>query len=81
MLISLAEYARQHGRDPATARQRALRGAFKTVQKIGRDWLIDSDEPWEDARIHSGAYVGARAKKQEKSVEKSSVSLDNTTLK
>lgn len=67
MLIALAEYARKHGRDPATARQRAGRGAFKTAVKIGRDWLIDSEEPWEDARIRTGDYINARKKSTENS--------------
>ena len=50
MLISLKEYAERHGIDPATARQRAGRGAFETAQKIGRDWVIDDDEPLTDHR-------------------------------
>lgn len=49
-LISLAEYAKLHGRDAATVRQRVLRGSFKTAQKIGRNWVIDSDEPYNDKR-------------------------------
>ena len=57
MLISLAEYAKAHGRDPATARQMALRGGFETARKVGRDWLIDSDEPWPDRRIKTGKYI------------------------
>lgn len=50
MLISLVEWAQKHGIDPATARQRAGRGAFQTAQKIGRNWLIDSDEELIDHR-------------------------------
>lgn len=61
-LISLKEYAMRHGRDPATFRQKALRGGFKTAQKIGRDWVIDEDEPLEDKRVQSGNYVGWRDK-------------------
>ena len=56
MLIPLADYARQHGKDPANARQMVKRGAFQTVQKIGRDWLIDSEEAWPDRRVTSGKY-------------------------
>lgn len=63
MLITLVDYARKHGKDPATARQRAGRGAFKTAVKVGRDWLIDDAEAWNDARIRSGKYVNARGKK------------------
>ena len=60
MLVSLAEYARNHGKDPATARQRAGRGCFKTAVKVGRDWLIEDTEPWNDGRIKSGNYVNSR---------------------
>ena len=61
-MISLKEYAERHGRDPATFRQKALRGGFKTAQKIGRDWMIDEHEPLEDKRIKSGKYIGVRDK-------------------
>lgn len=62
-LISLVEYAALHGAAPRTARQRAAAGRFKTRQKIGRNWVIDSEEPWpDDGRIKSGEYVGWREK-------------------
>lgn len=48
--ISLASYARQHGRTPASARQMAARGGFRTARKEGRDWLIDDREPYPDRR-------------------------------
>ena len=50
-LISLVEYAALHGIDSATARQRAIRGSFKTARKIGRNWVIDANEPYIDNRI------------------------------
>lgn len=50
MLVALADYARNLGKDPANARQMAGRGSFRTAVKIGRDWLIDPDEPWPDRR-------------------------------
>ena len=56
MLISLADYARSLGKNPANARQLAIRGSFRTAQKIGRDWLIDSDEEWPDRRVKTGKY-------------------------
>lgn len=62
MLISLSDFARSKGRDPATARQQAGRGCFKTAVKIGRDWLIDDQEEWEDHRIRSGNYKDFRKK-------------------
>jgi hypothetical protein len=49
-LIPLKEWAKAHGIDPATARQRAGRGAFETARKVGRDWLIDKDEELIDHR-------------------------------
>lgn len=56
MLISLAEYAQKHGRAADTVRQKALRGKFKTAQKIGRNWVIDSEEKYIDDRVTSGKY-------------------------
>lgn len=61
--ITLKEYALNHNIDPATARQRAIRGAYKTAEKVGRDWLIDADEEHIDGRIKSGKYTGWRGKK------------------
>lgn len=49
-LISLGEWASKNGIDPATARQRAGRGAFETAQKIGRNWVIDEEEKLIDHR-------------------------------
>ena len=62
MLISLKEYAERNGKDPATARQMALRGGFQTAQKIGRDWLIDDHEPYPDRRVKTGKYKDFRKK-------------------
>lgn len=50
-LISLAEYAQLNGIDPATARQRALRGSYQTARKIGRNWVIDKNELHVDHRV------------------------------
>ena len=57
MLISLAEYAEKHGKDPSSVRRMALRDGFKTARKIGRNWVIDANEPYPDRRIRSGKYV------------------------
>lgn len=46
MDITLKEYAFRHSRTPATVRQKVLRGGFKTAHKMGRDWLIDENEPY-----------------------------------
>lgn len=48
--VTLKEWAAIHGIDAATARQRALRGAFQTARKIGNLWIIDKDEPLVDHR-------------------------------
>lgn len=61
-LISLKEYAKLHGRTLVNMRAKAERGMFATARKIGRDWLIDSDEPFIDNRVRSGKYVGWRDK-------------------
>lgn len=50
MVITLAEYAKRHGRALATVRQKAYRGGFKTARRVGRDWFIDEDEPYTDRR-------------------------------
>lgn len=50
MLISLTEYAAKHGKNESSARRMALRGRFCTAEKIGRNWVIDENEPWPDYR-------------------------------
>lgn len=50
-LIPLKQWAENHGISPATARQRAGRGAFETAIKVGRDWFISKDEPLVDHRL------------------------------
>ena len=62
MLISLKEYAVRNGKELATARQMALRGGFKTAQKIGRNWVIDDQEPYPDHRVKTGKYKNWREK-------------------
>ena len=49
MLIPLKEWAAREGITPATARQKALRGAIP-VEKIGRDWYIDDSIKNPDGR-------------------------------
>lgn len=48
--ISIVEYAEMHGKESSTVRQKALRGGFKTARKIGRNWVIDKNEPYTDLR-------------------------------
>jgi DNA (cytosine-5)-methyltransferase 1 len=46
MLTSLAEYAKMHGKSGDTVRRIAERGIFYSAQKIGRNWVVDSDEAY-----------------------------------
>ena len=55
-LISLLEYAKIHKKSQVSVRQKAARGGFKTAVKIGRNWVIDEDEPYTDNRVKSGKY-------------------------
>jgi len=64
-MITLREYAERHGKETVSVRQKAQRGGFQTAQKLGRDWIIDEDEPYTDRRVTSGKYAGWR-KKEEK---------------
>ena len=63
MLISLTQYAALHGKNESSARRMALLGRFQTAAKIGRNWLIDDQEPWPgDRRVKSGNYADWREK-------------------
>lgn len=53
-LIPLKEWAIRNGIAPATARQKAGRGALKTARKVGRDWMISRYEPNIDHRSKDG---------------------------
>lgn len=57
-LILLKEYAERLGKNPVVVTQKAERGTFRTARKIGRQWFIDEFEPYQDARIRTGKYVG-----------------------
>lgn len=48
-LISLAEYAKLHNVTADTVRQKILRG-YLSATKIGRNWVIDKNEPYIDYR-------------------------------
>ncbi len=50
MLIPIKEYAKIHGKDLSSVRQKCQRGGFSTAQKIGRDWFIDDAEDYRDRR-------------------------------
>ena len=61
-LISLAEYAEKNGRSSRQIRQKAAAGGFETARKIGRNWVIEEDEPYLDNRIKTGKYRNWRKK-------------------
>ena len=61
-LISLIQFAELHGITGASARRNAKNGKYKSARKIGRNWVIDKNEPIVDRRIKSGKYVGWRQK-------------------
>ena len=63
-MISISEYAAKHGKSQIAARKMAERGGFKTAQKIARNWIIDENEPYPDARIKTGKYIGQRKDKR-----------------
>jgi len=46
MLMSLTDYAKIHNKSGDTLRRLAERGAFRTAQKIGRNWVVDSGEEY-----------------------------------
>ncbi len=59
-LLPLSEFAARIGRDPATIRQKILRGNLPGAVKIGRDWFVPADIAYNDRRIKSGKYIGSR---------------------
>ena len=62
-LIPIKEYAEQHGIDPATARQRILRGAMPGAVKLANSWFVPRDLPLIDNRR------GGRSKRWENQEE------------
>lgn len=72
-LITLKEYAERLGKNPVIVYQKARYGTLKTAFKLGRDWVIDENEPYEDKRIKSGKYVdwkyGYKYQKERKAIK------------
>lgn len=64
MLIPLKQWAENVGINPASARQKAIRGKLPAV-KMGRDWMIEEDTPNTDGRIKSGKYKDWRKKNEQ----------------
>ena len=46
MLISLTEYAKNKSKSADTVRRLAENGALVSAVKIGRNWAVDSEEPY-----------------------------------
>ena len=46
MLISITEYAKKHKKDRSSVLRKAQKGNFKSAKKIGKYWVIDSEEPY-----------------------------------
>lgn len=46
MLVALAEYAKIHDKSSDTVRRLAEYGNLLTAQKIGRNWIVDSEEAY-----------------------------------
>ena len=46
MLVALTEYAKIHDKSSDTIRRLAEYGSLVTAQKIGRNWVVDSDEAY-----------------------------------
>lgn len=63
-LLRLSEYAARIGREPATIRQKILRGSFPYAVKMGRDWFIPAAAPYNDSRIKTGEYKNWRKTKE-----------------
>ena len=66
MLISLSKYAAAHGRSQISVQQKARRGGFETARKIGRNWVIDSEEPYVkmkkgELQMHNAGIAAAKA--------------------
>lgn len=64
MMIPIKEYAALHGKALVTVRQKARNGGFKTAKKPGRDWMIDSEEPYTDNRHGPETSLGTRTCRQ-----------------
>ena len=69
VLISLTEYAQRHSKSEVAVRKKAARGGFTTAQKIGRNWVIDSEEPYVkmkkgELQMHNAGIMAAKTAEQ-----------------
>lgn len=59
MLVTIKEYAARIGKAPRTVLQKIHLGHLP-AQRIGWEWLIEEDTPYEDYRVKSGKYKNCR---------------------
>lgn len=64
-MVTIAEYAALIGKAPRSVRQKCQLGHMPGAVKIGRDWLIPRDAPYDDRRVRSGRYKGSRKSPKE----------------
>ena len=57
MIVSIAEYARSKGLAIVTVRQKCVRGNLPSAKKIAGRWVVNSAEPYIDARFKTGKYA------------------------
>jgi hypothetical protein len=62
-MLTIAEYAARIGKAPRSVRQKCLLGTLPGAVKIGRDWLIPSEAPYQDRRVKTGEYKDWRKKR------------------
>lgn len=61
--ISTAEYAKKHGKSARVVRQKILDGTLPAIM-VGNSYAIKEDEPYTDARVTSGKYIGVKRDRQ-----------------
>jgi len=49
-LVKISTYAKIYNVNENSVRRKILHGDFESAQKIGRDWVLDKDEPFIDKR-------------------------------
>ena len=57
MLISLAQYAEKHGKAYTTVRDLVQRGKLHTAYKVGRNYVVEEDEPYPVCKRDRGTTV------------------------
>lgn len=48
--VTIAEYAKLHDMPLSTIKQRVLRGSYKTALKVGKNYILNKNERFIDAR-------------------------------